>query len=217
MEKIYPESKVELTPFIAKYYDEILDIMSLGIYDRFIHRAIGDCNLKPSDKILDLGAGSGKNAMIMLKYIGRNGKITAIDISKEMEKNFKNRLSGFKNVNFRIMRIDKPFELNENFDVAFISFVIHGFPNEVRKTIIQNVYNALKQGGRFIILDFNEFSLADMPLVYKIPFKTIECKYAFDFIERDWKSILENFGFSDFKEKFYFKNYVRLLEAKKSG
>jgi len=55
-----------------------------------------------------------------------------------------------------------------------------------------------------------------MPFHHRFIFKKIECKYAFDFIKRDWKHILkDDYGFDNFKESFYFKNYVRLLRAEK--
>ena len=50
MKKFYPDSKVELTPFLAKYYDETMNIMSLGLYDTFIHKVIKDCNFKPKKR-----------------------------------------------------------------------------------------------------------------------------------------------------------------------
>jgi len=65
-------------------------------------------------------------------------------------------------------------------------------------------------------LDFNEFVLMDMPFYYRIPFVTIECPYAFDFIERDWKKILKKSGFNNFIETLYLKSYVRLLAARKA-
>lgn len=55
----------------------------------------------------------------------------------------------------------------------------------------------------------------EMPPFHRFAFKTIECKYAFDFIEKEWKQILTENGFKDFKETFYMKKYVRLLEAVK--
>lgn len=215
MKKLYPESKVELTPWSARHYDNILNIMSLGLYDNFINKAIGDCNFKYHESILDFGAGSGKNAFTMLKYIGKDAKITGLDISEVMQQNFENKMNRFPNVTFLRKRIDEPLNLNEKFDNVFISFVIHGFPNEIRDKIIDNAYSSLKKGGRFIILDFAEFSLEKMPSYYRVPFEYIECKYAFDFIRRDWKKVLSDFGFTNFSEKFYFKNYVRLLIGEK--
>ncbi|MEA2031553.1 MAG: class I SAM-dependent methyltransferase, partial [candidate division Zixibacteria bacterium] len=101
------------------------------------------------------------------------------------------------------------------FDKIFISFVIHGFPHKVRQTVIENVYAHLKPGGLFFMLDFAEFNMSKMPPLYRFIFKTVECKYAFDFIERDWKQILGNSNFGDFEKHFFFKKYVRLLKAKK--
>jgi demethylmenaquinone methyltransferase/2-methoxy-6-polyprenyl-1,4-benzoquinol methylase len=57
--------------------------------------------------------------------------------------------------------------------------------------------------------------MSDMPPLYRFIFKTFECKYAFDFIERDWKQILESNNFAGLEEFFFFKKYVRLLKAKK--
>lgn len=54
-----------------------------------------------------------------------------------------------------------------------------------------------------------------MPFHHRIIFKKIECKYAFDFIEKDWKSILKEYNFNKFSENYYFKKYVRLLKAEK--
>jgi len=217
MEKIYSDSKVELTPFSAKHYDSLLNTVSFGLYKKFIRNAIADMNLQGNEHILDFGCGTGRNACLMHQYLSDQGFITGIDLSPIMLEQFEENCSSFPNTETRSQRIDIPFDLGKQYDVAFISFVIHGFPHPVREKIIQNVYNHLKPGGQFMILDFAEFSLKDMPFYYRIPFKTIECKYAFDFIERDWKAILTDFRFGDFKEKFYFKQYARLLKAVKKS
>ncbi len=214
MEKIYHDSKVELNPFISKHYDGILNYASFGLYKKFIRRAVADMTIQQNDLILDLGCGTGRNACLMHPYLSSNGFITGIDLSPIMLKQFEENCP-HKNTEAKQQRIDIPFNLGKQYDIVFISFVIHGFPHQVRTEIIKNAYNHLKMGGQFMILDFAEFSLKDMPFYYRIPFKAIECKYAFDFIERDWKTILKSFGFDHFKETHYFKNYARLLKAVK--
>ncbi|MGM0383444.1 MAG: methyltransferase domain-containing protein, partial [Thermodesulfobacteriota bacterium] len=121
----------------------------------------------------------------------------------------------FTNVAFKNQRIDQPFSLANKFDKVFMSFVLHGFPHAIREIIITNAYENLKPGGTFWILDYNEFSLLDMTFYYRIPFLAIECPYAFDFIERDWKKILKKSGFNNFIETLYLKSYIRLLASKK--
>ena len=86
----------------------------------------------------------------------------------------------------------------------------------MRKRILNNVYTHLKSGGAFFMLDFAEFNMNDMPPLYRFIFKSSECKYAFDFIEKDWKQVLADYHFSGFEELFFFKDYVRLLKAKKN-
>ncbi len=215
MSKIYPDSGVELSPFTSKYYDKIMNVVSMGFYKRFINRAIKDMDIKADDHILDLGCGTGRNAGIMNTYLKENGAITGLDISENMEKQFRDKFQNEKHIDFINRRIDQPFDLETKYDKIFISFVIHGFPHEIRDIVIQNAYNNLKPGGQFIILDFAEFDMAAMPAHHRFVFKKIECKYAFDYIERDWKSILQNNKFDDFSENFYMKQYVRLLKSVK--
>ncbi|MBW2004647.1 MAG: class I SAM-dependent methyltransferase [Deltaproteobacteria bacterium] len=216
MDKFYPESKVEIQGFTAKHYDTIMNIVSFGFYGKFIGNAISKLEIKDKDYILDLGCGTGRNACLMRNYLSEKGLILGLDVSEGMGKQFNEKIRNFKNVAFKNQRIDLPFSLEDKFDKVFISFVLHGFPHEVRETIINNAYENLKTGGTFWILDFNEFALMDMPFYYRIPFVTIECPYAFDFIERDWKKILEKSGFNNFIEKLYLKSYVRLLAGRKT-
>jgi demethylmenaquinone methyltransferase/2-methoxy-6-polyprenyl-1,4-benzoquinol methylase len=213
--KIYPESGVELKPFTARHYDALINAASFGFYKGFIFKAIRDMLIHPDDNILDLGCGTGRNAGLMTSYLSENGSITGLDVSEIMEKQFNQRFQNDKRVRFIRQRADIPFDLGQQFDKILISFVIHGFPHEVRKKVLRNIFNHLKPGGLFFILDFSEFNMDEMPALHRYIFKTIECKYAFDFIKKDWKQILIENDFSDFLETFYMKKYVRLLSSKK--
>ena len=213
--KIYPDSGVELNPFSAKHYDGLMNTISFGLYKRFIKRVIKDMDVRPNDSILDLGCGTGRNAGLMASYLSDKGSITGLDVSEIMEKQFNKKFLKDKRLQFIRQRADIEFDLGQQFDKILISFVIHGFPHEIRKTVIQNAFNHLKPGGTFFILDFSEFSMDEMPVLYRYIFKIVECKYAFDFIEKNWKQILSDYGFSNFMETFYLKKYVRLLGSKK--
>ena len=216
MDKLYPDSGVELSPSISKNYDKIMNLASFGLYKSFIKKAISNIGIEKNDEILDLGCGTGRNILLMNQYVSDDSFLLGLDISEEMEKQFNSNCSNFSNIKFINKRIDEPFELDQKFDKIFISFVIHGFPHEIRKEVIQNAFKHLKPRGTFNILDFGEFDMNKMPFHHRFIFKAIECKYAFDYIERDWKNILKEYGFVSFDETFYLKNYVRLLKAKKN-
>lgn len=213
--KLYPDSGIELSLFSSSHYDKLMNVATFGAYSGFIQRAIEKIAIQPSDSILDLGCGTGRNACLMHKYLSGEGHITGLDISEVMGKQFKDNCAQFPNVDFRQHRIDIPFDLEETYDKVFISFVLHGFPQEVRKAIIDNAYRHLKPEGEFCILDYSEFNLANIPFFHRFVFRKIECKYAFDYIEKDWKEILSGYGFGDFSENFFMKRYVRLLKAGK--
>jgi ubiquinone/menaquinone biosynthesis C-methylase UbiE len=214
-EKIYPESGIELSPFISRHYDQILGIASLGYFHRSINRAIHAMDIQPQDRILDLGCGTGYNDQLMLKYLDDTGCIQGLDISEDMALQFQKRFGSDQRVSFGEQRIDLPFQLDRRFNKVLVSFVIHGFPHEIRYNIMRNALNHLEDGGSFFILDFAEFKMDAMPSLHRAIFKAVECVYAFDFVERDWKSILGEEGFGDFTEHFYLRRYMRLLEAVK--
>ena len=211
----YPESKVEISKLTAKYYDILMDIITFGGYSLFIQKAIQLMNIKSNDKIIDLGAGTGRNACLMMNCLSTKGEFIGLDISSEMVTQFERRCASFSNAKIINQRIDKPLPYENKFDKAFISFVLHGFPQDARKQIIRNAFKALKNQGEFFILDYNEFSVKEMPFYLKIPFKHMECPYAFDFIEKNWQKILAEEGFNHFEKHLFFHSYVRLLKGVK--
>lgn len=76
--------------------------------------------------------------------------------------------------------------------------------------------NRMKFVNQRIDLPFHlgkKFDMNAMPFHHRAIFKAVECKYAFDFIGRDWKYILREHGFQDFTEHFYLRNYMRLLKV----
>ena len=215
MQKLYPESKVETKGFTAKYYDALMDIITFGRYHLFIEKSIELMRIRPTDRILDLGTGTGRNACLMAKYLSKKGKLIGIDISQEMISQFKKRCVNFPHIKILHARVDQSLPFREKFDKVFISFVLHGFPQEVREAIIERVFGVLRSNTSFFILDYNEFSFKEMPFYLRVPFGLMECPYAFDYIKRDWKKILSKHNFGGFKEFFFFNNYLRLLKAEK--
>lgn len=209
----YPESKVEISKLTAKYYDTLMDIITFGGYSLFIKKAIRLMNIKYNDRIIDLGAGTGRNACLMMNYLSSKGELIGLDISSEMVTQFERRCASFVNAKITNQRVDKPLPYENEFDKAFISFVLHGFPQGVRRQIIRNAFKALKKNVEFFILDYNEFSVKEMPFYLKISFKLIECSYAFDFIEKNWQKILAEEEFSHFEKHLFFRGYVRLLKG----
>jgi demethylmenaquinone methyltransferase/2-methoxy-6-polyprenyl-1,4-benzoquinol methylase len=209
-------SKVEVKGLEAKFYDALMNLITLGKYEGFIRQAIADLQLTPEDVVMDLGAGTGKNAELMLRTMGNGGKVYALEIGPEMLEQLQQRQQNDSRIHILNQRIDEPFQLPEPATVAFISFVLHGFEQDDRIKIIENVRNNLTPNGRFCILDYNQFSVDDSPWYARFAIRKVECELAEDFINRDWPTILQEHGFQPDYEKLYFRNYVRLLCSRKA-
>jgi demethylmenaquinone methyltransferase/2-methoxy-6-polyprenyl-1,4-benzoquinol methylase len=208
-------SKVEVKGFEAKHYDKLMNIITFGWYEGFINKAIKDLGLKEGDKVIDFGAGTGKNALIMRKFVKKDGFILGVDIGDEMSEQFLQKTAPYDNIKLLNKSILEPFDTNQKFDMVFISFVLHGFTQENREKIIKNAYNLLKDGGIFAILDYNEFDVDKAPFYIKTAIRKVECPLAEDFIKQDLKEMLKANGFKEFNQKEYFKGYLRLMLAKK--
>jgi len=189
---------------------------TLGYYARFIKKVVRWMDIRESDRILDLGSGTGRNACLMAAYLKDGGEVLGLDIGEEMMARFRKRCRSRQNVHVLKRRIDKPFDLPKSYDKALLCFVLHGFPFEVQKTILDNCFSALGEAGVLFIVDYNEFSLDALPWYLRVPFKITECPYAFEFIGRDLRGILAERGFTLGDETYFFRGMVRCLRAVKS-
>lgn len=206
---------IETSGIAARFYDYLILLGTLGLYQILIKRVIQDMAIKPGDSILDLGSGTGKNDLLMLKYLSDDGSITALEIGKEMRKQFLKKCGHLENVTLEDLRIETVLPYSNRFDKVFISFVIHGFEQNKREKIIQNAFNALKAGGRLLIFDWNDFDLKKVGPIIRLFMKYIECDEAQDFIQRDFKETLTSFGFKNIKENIYTSGRMRLLSGEK--
>jgi len=209
------DSKVEVTGFEAKYYDTLMNLITLGWYPTFIREVIAGMELKRGDRVLDFGAGTGRNALLMREYIGDEGEVRALEIGEEMKAAFRKKTAAYDNLILEDRRIDEPLPYENEFDHVFISFVLHGFVQEKRDAIIANAYKALKPGGSFDILDYNNFDVDQAPAWVRFAIRKVECPLAEDFIRRDTREMLEKHGFGEFSQKEFLKGHIRLLRAKK--
>lgn len=215
MGELYPDSHVEVSGILARYYEIFLNLGTLGRYGNFIAGAIEDMNIDPGDEILVLGAGTGYNASFMLDYLDSQGSILGLDISDDAIARFRQRFDDRENVEIENRRIDKPLPIDSRFDKVFTSFVIHGLPHSSRTAAFENVHQVLKPDGKFFVLDYGDFELAELPFYLRIPFKLGECKYAYDYLERDWEKVLDEFGFDFNRNNDYFHGFARLMEVEK--
>ena len=145
MGKYYPQSKVEVGGLLARHYDRLMDVVAFGRYRLFIEQVVGLMNIKPADRIIDFATGTGRNACLMMKYLSQQGRLVGLDISEAMISQFRVKCRSFPNAEIVNRRIDRPLRYENDFDKAFVSFALHGFPQQIRAMIIDNAFSALSR------------------------------------------------------------------------
>ncbi len=210
-----PRSKVEISGHWAPYYDYLMDLLFLGTYPRFMADVVDKMQVEPGDEIIDLGAGTGRNARLLLNRVGPTGRIVGVDISPQMLARARRRCERYPEISFVQHRIEQPLPFTEEFDKVFISFVLHGFEDEDKRRIIANAQRALKPNGILWVLDYNEFDLDHLWFPLRWIFRQFECQLAMEFLRLNLKEMLSDSGFRSFDCYGLFHGYLRLLGARK--
>lgn len=116
-------------------------------------RAIAALNLKPTDVIADIGAGSGYYSFRIAEKVPQ-GKVVAVDIQQEMLDFLAKRATELHitNVQGHLGTIDD-IKLPENsLDAALMVDAYHEFSHPAE--MLQSLHRALKPNGRIFLLEF---------------------------------------------------------------
>lgn len=115
----------------------------------FLEELVPKFGLKPGQRILDAGTGTGVLIPFLLKAIGSSGSITAIDYAENMIKMFRSKFSSLRNVKVELQDVEELDLPPETFDAA-VCFGL--FPHLERKTqALMHLHRVLKRRGRLVI------------------------------------------------------------------
>jgi 2-polyprenyl-3-methyl-5-hydroxy-6-metoxy-1,4-benzoquinol methylase len=115
-------------------------------------------DLKNNSKILEIGCGTGRYTLPLLK---NNHQITATDLSSsslEVLKNhaIKNKVNNNLTLEKNNFEDEKKTEKYiKQFDLAMMIAVIHHFHPKKRKIIFKNIVNSIKSNGQVVALEPN--------------------------------------------------------------
>ncbi len=110
--------------------------------------------LKPGDRMIDIGAGSGYFSLPASVITGPEGHVTAVDSSPEMVAHMKERFGEAQVSNMEII-LSGEYDFavgDKKFDFAFISTVLHEIEDKER--FLKMVYGVLASGGRVAVVEW---------------------------------------------------------------
>jgi len=210
-----PRVNVVITGLEARFYDEMLDIVTLFQYGRFIKKLMyEETDVKEGYRVAELGVGNGRNAILLSQRVGNKGMVVGFDISNDMLKKARRKTGRYGNI--RIVKHDIREEFGSDyedyFDVVLIALAFHGFTQKNRERILKNVRKILKNGGKFYILDYNQMDYAKTPFYFKILIDKFECPLAEEFLSYDLTGEAKKYGFEKTKKKEYYRGLFQYTE-----
>jgi SAM-dependent methyltransferase len=109
--------------------------------------------LEPGERVLDLGSGAGTDSLIAAQMVGKEGRVTGIDMTPEMLAKARAAAAemGVGNVEFVEAEAENlPFP-DDSFDVVISNGVIDLIPD--KDAVFAELFRVLSPGGRMQIAD----------------------------------------------------------------
>lgn len=152
-----PTPKSHVLRSMAKYYDVLVALLTLGRERKFRDQLAALVNLAPGETVLDVGCGTGSLALAAKRRVGERGAVTGVDPSSEMiDRARRKSAKGGLDVRFEVAGGESlPFS-DKSFDVVLSTLMMHHLPRALRERCALEMHRVLRLGGRVLVVDFEK-------------------------------------------------------------
>lgn len=152
---------------VARKYDVMNDLMSLGIHRLWKRYALATANVKAGHQVMDLAGGTGDLAVELAQRVGPSGRVVLVDINASMLSLGRDRLLNRGLIEpVEYVQADAehlPFP-NNSFDLVTMAF---GLRNVTQKeAALREITRVLTPGGKVIILEFSQVTVPGLAALY---------------------------------------------------
>jgi len=201
----------------AEYYDNSWKKQLQPAQNRLMEMM----NLQPGENVLETACGTGLVTVRIAKAVGRDGRVTATDLSQGMIDLAKENINS-NNGSLDFRRMDaEDLDLDESsFDAVICSLGLMYVPDPLRS--LREMHRVLKPAGRAGIAIWGERKHCGWADIFPIVDQYVASEVCPMFFQQGTGNILEqsmkNAGFQDieitrFHEKLSFKNQEHALTA----
>jgi arsenite methyltransferase len=174
-------------------------------------RVIESLQIRPGDRIADLGSGSGYFVFSLAKALGPAGKVYAVDVDPAMNDLVAERAKKDKTANIEVILAtpDDPRLPSAGVDLIFSSNTYHHIDNRI--SYLANLRKYLRPNGRIAIVEFDRRGWLQGMWQHYTPSEFIKRE-----MEQAGYTLLQEFDFLD-RQSFLIFAPNRTAEKRSSG
>lgn len=157
---------------VARRYDVMNDLMSLGLHRVWKRIAVELSGVRPGDHVLDVAGGSGDLSRLFRRRVGEQGEVLLTDINIDMLQVGRDRMidAGTPVPAIQCDAERLPFA-DRRFDCVIVAF---GLRNMTHKDLaLAEMHRVLKPGGRLLVLEFSKVAAPLQPLYDAYSFRVL--------------------------------------------
>lgn len=139
---------------VARRYDVMNDLMSLGLHRVWKRFAIEKSMVRPGDRVLDVAGGTGDLARQFSRRVGASGTVVLTDINGAMLGIGRDRLLD-EGLVLPLAQCDAehlPFR-SDTFDCVSVAFGLRNMTHKAHA--LAEMLRVLRPGGRLLVLEFS--------------------------------------------------------------
>jgi len=144
---------------VAKRYDLMNDVMSLGLHRLWKRVAIDYAAVRKDEVVLDLASGSGDLALSLARQLDGLGELIVVDINPSMLDIAKAKIANagfFKAIRYLEANAeDLPLD-DQSVDCVTLAFGLRNMTDF--EAVFSSIKRVLRPGGRLIILEFSKMT-----------------------------------------------------------
>jgi demethylmenaquinone methyltransferase / 2-methoxy-6-polyprenyl-1,4-benzoquinol methylase len=144
-----PEEQVRaMFDRIARVYDLMNSVMTVGMHQRWRERAADLAALRPGDRALDVATGTGDLALALKRRVGARGEVVGSDFSEGMLELARAKAPEVEFEWGNALELPYP---DDSFDAATVGFGARNFADLQRG--LSELVRVARPGGRVVVLE----------------------------------------------------------------
>jgi ubiquinone/menaquinone biosynthesis C-methylase UbiE len=136
-----------------RMYDFTVELFFLGRRHSSYRALVEAAGVRPGQRVLDVGCGTGYFARAIAAAVGSDGLVIGIDAGDSMIQYARQKAASIPNCEFQVGAAEALPLPGDHFDVVVSSLVLHHLPADLRVRAVEEMRRVLRPGGRLLVAE----------------------------------------------------------------